>query len=108
MVLDTEIEASPDDVLDPAGVVDTDDWALADRLETLEGATVGLLDTRKTNADVFLDAVGRALTDKYGTEAAVYRSKANGAAPAEDALTSLLEDCDAVVNAYGDCGSCMS
>lgn len=108
MVPDIEVAAGPDDILDPVGEVDNSDWVLADRLDTLTGATIGLLDTRKTNADVFLEAVGETLTAEFDVETTIYRSKANGAAPAGDALTRLLEECDAIVNAYGDCGSCTS
>jgi len=96
------------DVLDPRGVVETEEWLLAECLDSLSGTIVGLLNTRKTNADVFLETVGEALRREYDVAEMVYRTKANGAAPAGDVASTLAERCDAVVNAYGDCGSCTS
>lgn len=108
MVTGNKEGASRETVLDPRGTVETEAWSLAARLDSLAGATVGLLDTRKTNADHFLKAVGEKLRSDYGVETTVYRTKSNGAAPAGDVLGALVERCDAVVNAYGDCGSCTS
>lgn len=108
MVTGNTEAASREVVLDPRGTVETEEWSLAARLDSLADATVGLLDTRKTNADRFLETVGEGLRSDYDVETTVYRTKSNGAAPAGDVLGPLVERCDAVVNAYGDCGSCTS
>lgn len=97
-----------EDLVDPRGEVTMDRHRMAPRLDTLEGTTVGLLDNAKTNADVFLEAVGDLLESEYGVAETVSRQKSNTAIPADSIAGYLHEECDAVVNAYGDCGSCTS
>lgn len=101
-------EQRSDEILSPVGEVRTDDRSIAPRLESLEGKTIGFLDNAKTNADVFLDEVSRILTEEYGVEETIHRSKDNTAIPAGNIASYLATHCDAVVNAYGDCGSCTS
>lgn len=81
---------------------------MAPRLNTVEGTTIGLLDNAKTNADVFLHAVEEVLQSEYDVAKTVYRRKSNTAIPADSIAGYLHQECDAVVNAYGDCGSCTS
>jgi len=50
--------AEPSIVLDPRGTVQTSGGRITERLDALEGATIGLLDNSKANADVLLDEVG--------------------------------------------------
>lgn len=95
-------------VLDPRGRVNVTRDRIADRLDTLEGTTVGLLDNSKANADVLLDEIGRLLVAEYGVRATVSRRKDKSPIPADSLATQLHDRCDAVVNAYGDCGSCTS
>jgi hypothetical protein len=95
-------------LLDPRGDVTVDAQPIADRLETLEGATIGFLDNAKTNADHFLEDVAGVLTAEYGVAETIHRGKANTAVPADSIASYLASNCDAVVNAYGDCGSCTS
>ena len=94
-------------VLDPTGTVSTETRSITDRPDDLEGATIGLLDNAKTNADAFLEEVGDLLTEEYGVMT-VSRRKDGTAMPAESIGAHLHDRCDAVVNAYGDCGSCTS
>lgn len=101
-------DGSTTTVLDPRGSPSAETRPLADRLETLEDATVGLLDNSKTNADVLLDEVGRVLKSEYGVAEIVSKRKAKSPTPADDIAAQLHASCDAVVNAYGDCGSCTS
>lgn len=96
------------ELLDPRGEVEYETLPLAERLETLEGATIGLLDNSKSNADVFLEVVGDRLESEYGVAEVIYRRKDKSPIPADDLATQLHDACDAVVNAYGDCGSCTS
>lgn len=97
-----------DEILSPVGRVRTDERPITTRLESLEGKTIGFLDNAKTNADVFLAEVSRILTEEYGVAETVHRSKDNTAIPAGSIASYLATNCDAVVNAYGDCGSCTS
>lgn len=100
--------ASTIEILDPRGDVETESLPIAQRLDSLEGTTVGLLDNSKSNADIFLQAVGEHLESSYGVEEVVYRRKDKSPIPADSMADQLHSQCDAVVNAYGDCGSCTS
>lgn len=79
------------------------------KLESLEGATIGLLCNSKPNAQVLLDAVADALAEKVNIAGVVRESKAipSSAAP-DDVYARLVERCDAVLFASADCGSCTS
>ncbi|AUV80809.1 hypothetical protein C2R22_03335 [Salinigranum rubrum] len=103
-----ETASSETVVLDPRGRVNVTRDRIADRLDTLEGTTVGLLDNSKANADVLLDEIGRLLVAEYGVATTVSRRKDKSPIPADSLATQLHDRCDAVVNAYGDCGSCTS
>lgn len=100
--------ASTLEVLDPRGEVEHQSLPIAGRLDSLEGATVGLLDNSKSNADIFLKAIGEHLQSEYGVEEMVFRRKDKSPIPADSIADQLHSQCDAVVNAYGDCGSCTS
>lgn len=95
-------------VLDPRGEVDADEQPITDRLDDLAGTTVGFLDNSKANADVLLDEVANVLTDEYGVAETVSVRKDKSPVPADSLADTLATRCDAVVNAYGDCGSCTS
>ena len=97
-----------DPILDPRGTVRVEARPLAERVDSLEGKTIGFLDNAKTNADHFLDEVARIFEAEFGVEETLHRRKSNTAIPADAIATYLDEECDAVVNAYGDCGSCTS
>lgn len=100
---------APDDViLSPLGKPgDQPTYALAQRLNGIAGRRIGLLDNSKQNATSFLDEVASLLRD-LGARDVVYRLKVSAAVSAGDTLHELASSCDAVVNAYGDCGSCTS
>ena len=100
--------ASTLEILDPRGEVEHQSLPIAERLDSLEGATVGLLDNSKSNADIFLKAIGEHLQSEYGVEEIVYRRKDKSPIPADSIADQLHSQCDAVINAYGDCGSCTS
>ncbi len=102
------VVSSEDPVLDPRGEVNTETYQMANRLTDVSGATIGFLDNAKTNADIFLDEVATVLSEEFGVEETLHRRKSNTAIPADSIATYLHEQCDAVVNAYGDCGSCTS
>jgi len=95
-------------VLDPRGEVDASEQPIADRLDDLEGTTIGFLDNSKPNADVLLDEVAGVLTDDHGVAETVSVRKDKSPTPADSLADTLAVRCDAVVNAYGDCGSCTS
>ena len=81
---------------------------IAPRLKSLAGARVGLLDNTKKNADRLLSALAEMLQRDYGVADVLSRRKIGSSPGAPDAMIEELAQCDAVLNAYGDCGSCTS
>jgi hypothetical protein len=99
-----------DDILDPVASRSETTHPIAPRIGTLRGKTVGLLDNSKQNASVLLDEIGLILQRDHGVERIVRQAKPTAARPGGyfGVIDPLVEACDAVVNAYGDCGSCTS
>jgi hypothetical protein len=101
---------SPDDILSPRGRRNSQYAAIAPRLKTLTRKRIGLLDNKKSNADIFLDEVGQVLERDFGARIVVRLQKNETARAASiyGYIEDLVGSVDAVVNAYGDCGSCTS
>lgn len=78
-------------------------YALAPRLESLEGKRIGLLDNRKRHSDVFLAKLQELLRDKYGVADFEYYLK-DGASVATppDVLADMATRCDAIIHAVAD------
>lgn len=100
-----------EEILDPfADEVEAKGTVLADRLSTVDSARVGLFSNTKKNADHFLQAVGTRLesdtTAEVEVSEVVYKDVATSAA--DEAVYEELQEYDAVLIAYGDCGSCSS
>ena len=90
-------------LLDPSAEDVPEEHALATRLASLEGATIGLVDNTKHNSDRFLRDVETLLRDRYGVSQFVYRRKANANTPAPpDLIDQVAAPCDAVVHAVAD------
>ncbi len=104
----------PNPILDPTGrsgrgtgAASGAGLALAGRRAGLRGATVGLLENTKQNADLFLAELGRLLVERHGVANLVPRTKRAFAAPvSEDLRKELARTCDVVITGVGDCGSC--
>lgn len=95
-------------LMNPRGSNAVERRPIAPRLATLAGKTVGLLDNTKKNADILLRTVGEILVADHGVARVVYRRKVGSSPAAPAAMLDELAACDAVINAYGDCGSCAS
>ncbi|MBI2322384.1 MAG: hypothetical protein HYU88_09960 [Chloroflexi bacterium] len=90
-------------VVDPAAEDAVDQQALAPRLRTLKGATIGLIDNSKRMADELLAALGDLLRQRYGVAALVAHRKPNpSVAMPGEALDRLAASCDAVVHGVAD------
>lgn len=100
--------AAREALLDPTGMDERSaDGTLAPRPGTLRGLTVGLLDNTKVNATQLLGEIGRALTDRYGIAGTkLYTKDYFGTPVKEELLRQIAAECDVVVTAVGDCGSC--
>ena len=97
-----------DDLLSPLGRSrNRPTLPLAPRLDGLAGRTVGLLDNSKQNAGLFLDEI-EDLLRRGGVGAVLRFRKPTAAISAGAEVDVIAERCDALVNAFGDCGSCTS
>lgn len=95
-------------LLDPTGMDErAADGTLAPRPGTLRGLTVGLLDNTKPNATELLAHLGAGLESRAAVgETRLYTKDYFGTPVQEDLLKQIAAECDVVVTAVGDCGSC--
>lgn len=91
-------------VLDPTGGVDRgEDRALAPRLATLNGATLGLLDNGKPNAALLLEEVGRQLSERFRLQDVKGFTKGYFGTPVETTqVERIVTTCNFAVTAVGD------
>ena len=78
--------------------------ASADRLETLAGKTLGLLDISKPGGNLFLDHLERLLKERFEVGQIVRAMKPTFAKPAPDEVLHMFITgrCDAVIEALAD------
>jgi hypothetical protein len=76
--------------------------AVAPRLETLKGKTVGLLDISKPGGSFFLDHLERLLKERFQVKEVVRKTKPTFTKPAPEPLIQELRVCDAVIEALAD------
>lgn len=95
-------------LLDPTGAdARSDDSTLAPRPGSLEGLTVGLLDNTKPNATTLLENIAAELKERYNIgEAKMYTKDYFGTPVKDELLKQITDECDVVITAVGDCGSC--
>jgi hypothetical protein len=74
----------------------------AERLPTLEGATVGLLDISKPKGKEFLDRLEELLRDRHGVAEVVRLRKPTFARVAPEDVLAEAQRCGAVVEALAD------
>lgn len=94
-------------LLDPTGADErTDDATLAPRPVSLRGVTVGLLDNTKANATALLNVIAEQLRLHGVGECRMYTKDYFGTPVKDELLAQVVAECDVVVTAVGDCGSC--
>lgn len=78
-------------------------------ITSLEGARIALLCNSKPNAQVLLDAVADALSERVSPASVIRESKAipSSAAP-DDVYDRIAQNADVAIFASADCGSCTS
>ncbi|MFT7391563.1 MAG: hypothetical protein ACI9ZH_001793 [Paracoccaceae bacterium] len=100
----------PAELFDPCGAIDREERPLAPRKTALAGLRLGILDNSKWNANKLLRGASAALSDAAGFASVSYYVKTHGFST--DAPTELIariaQECDVVLTAIGDCGSCCS
>lgn len=90
------------EVISPAGIPRIPDEALRPRPETLEGATLGILENNKEFSDWVLDRVRDRLRESVGVREVVQCRKHHLAQPASpEILEELNARCDAVLVGVG-------
>ena len=72
----------------------------ARKYDDLNGLCIGLLDNNKPNADRFLKFAGELLRERYPNLRLIPKRKMTRTGA--DGLSEFAEDCDAVINAFGD------
>ena len=92
-------------ILDPTNSSEDERHELAPRrLDTLDGACIGLLDNSKLNAAPLLAAIGKLLEERYAIKSIVVRTKGHGFSyPVDDKVAAeMAEACDVVIAGVGD------
>lgn len=101
--------SSDDEILNPVpDRGNTNETVLAPRPKVTDGLDIGLLSNTKKNSDTFLEVVGNSLTSMVDVTVSDVISKPAATRGAPDELYERLAAYDAVLTAYGDCGSCSS
>jgi hypothetical protein len=94
---------------DPRGRVESHEAPLAPRPAALAGLRLGILDNSKWNANKLLRGAAEALSGEVAFAAVNYYVKhsfSKDAAP--ELIARIAAECDIVLTAIGDCGSCCS
>jgi|TARA_B100001750_G_C15431747_1_gene558634 hypothetical protein len=90
-------------VLDPTVSSTSEKSTIANRPESLEGYTVGLLSNGKKNSEELLRSVYDILSKEHKLKKAVEYNKGNASRPCPpDILNNLAKECDIVITASGD------
>ena len=92
----------PITVLNPSSGTEALPLKMARRLESLEGALIGVLDNGKVNTDRIFQLVERSLREQYGVREVIWRRKHNFSQPAPGMLIAELSACDAIITGIGD------
>jgi hypothetical protein len=91
------------EVLDPTHGDGADPFEPAPRLDSLAGATIGIISNGKQGTRRFFDALAAELIDTYGAADVVRVTKSNYSAPAEaEIVDRAKEEWNALVAGVGD------
>ena len=83
----------------PTGAIENETHVLATRLQTLQGACIGILDNHKEFADVVLRGIAEKLQREYGAQVKFWRKDYLG--KPSPFGKEMAESCDAVINGVG-------
>ncbi len=89
-------------VLDPTNEAKPPLGALAPRLATLAGTTVGFISNGKEGTKGFFAHLERQLREEHGVAEVVVRIKSNYSAPADPHIVAEIPRWSAVVTGIGD------
>ena len=92
----------PIEVLDPTWGDDTASFAEAAALESIAGATIGIVSNGKQGTRPFFAALADELTKVHGAAEVVIVTKSNYSAPADAATMDKAQRWNALVSGIGD------
>jgi hypothetical protein len=92
----------PITVLNPTSLGEARPLGVAQRLDSLAGRVVGVLDNGKVNSDAILRQVETMLLEQVGVREVLWRRKHDFSRPAPAALLGELGACDAIITGIGD------
>ncbi len=90
------------EILDPTHEGESPDFAPASRLQSLDGATIGVISNGKIGTKPFFDALEQEFLEKYGVATVVRRTKSNYSAPADAEIMEEAKQWHALVAGVGD------
>ncbi len=90
------------EILDPTHETEARAFAPAQRLTTLQGATIAIVSNGKKGTKPFFDAFERNLVEHHGVAEVVRLIKSNYSAPAEPDIFDGAQRWQAVVAGVGD------
>jgi hypothetical protein len=76
-------------------------------LDKISGKTIALMDIGKMRGDEFIDRLEQLCTER-GIETRRYKKPTNTRVAPREMIKDIAENCDAVIIALSDCGSCTS
>jgi hypothetical protein len=88
--------------LDPSHESQSEPFAPAQRLASLDGATIAIVSNGKKGTKPFFDAFERELSDQYGVARVVRLTKSNYSAPVEPGLLAESGRWQALIAGIGD------
>ncbi len=89
-------------VLDPTAEESGAQTASTDRLVSLQGRTVGLLDNGKIRVDELLNHIEEILRAQHGVAQVLRFKKPDASRPVPAEVVAEMKPCDAIISAVGD------
>lgn len=89
-------------VLNPTSEMESDEFALAPRLSSLAGKTVGFISNGKEGTKGFFAHLERLLKEQLQVGEVIYLTKSNYSAPAEEEIAAQAAGWDLAVTGLGD------
>jgi hypothetical protein len=94
-------------ILDPTAASSATKGSLAPRPASLDGLRIGLLHNTKPGGEILLQAISERFARDYRLKSILWRRKPLPTLPASF-VNEMADQCDVVVAALGDWGSCTS